>query len=300
MERMKIITLSGLFLFCLLIIARFLLSGEPVCPYKNSPRWKQGIRNYKPCTSCHQEKSGETGAAKERSEELVLPPPPVPLHSAPPCAVLGEELPIDVTFDNPDIVKEIRLYYQTLVTRSYVPVVMDKITPRRFRGLVPKEKTRCLSINYYFEVTDVYGRTTTAYREETNPWSLPLEKRADSQYAHYLMAGGLTLSPIVVALAVLKLKSYRERRKLLSEVFWVKLLLPYLALSGFELNERLSELSRRPLEHPVEGTRVYPRDYIYRQITRIREMDLYHLLRRKEMYMGRGDGLDFQIKKRRR
>jgi hypothetical protein len=269
-------------------------AGGTPCPYDGTEAMKKKSFESKPCNTCHARTEEEIANAAHEPPKLLSPP--TIRHLPPESGIIGENLEINATFTNPELIKEARLYYKTLSTQRFLAVEMAKFPQQRYRGVIPEDQTKCLWVSYYFTVVDQYGRRTDYFQRAKKPWSVRLEKQEETTYGYYLAAGGITLSPIFLALIILKLKTYRERRKIGDQVFWVQTLLPHLGLSGFELNEQLSSLSRKTLSHPTEGDKIYPRETIYKKMKMVREMDLYHLLRKKELYFGKGDGFSIPDK----
>jgi len=216
--------------------------------------------------------------------------PPRLVHTPPGHATAGEDLPVAVTIEGfPAMGVRVVLSYRTQGNPDFVTQRLVAAPGGRFAGAVPGSAVRGLKLDYTLEVT---GPERSGFALALGSREAPIQVAVRDPEP----VAGLSLPvkilvvvlPIGLATVGVWLRDRRRRHRVLDQIFWVRTLLPLTYLQGEALSSRVTDLTRVTLDHPVAGSRCFPRDLILQKLHAVRRMDLGVLLKERDRYLGLG------------
>ena len=212
---------------------------------------------------------------------------PTLLHESPATFERGQPLRLDVTALDHSGVATVTVHYRPGRAKAYASLEMVMDERGHYKASVLPAAMAEPWLDYYVEAFDLKGNGPARLGSPEDPMRLRSYLAAA---APVTTAGGPTRLALVFAAAsvlgigVLRLRDRHARGRAADHVFWTRTLLPLLGLHGPAFTKAVTELSERPLWHPVYGERQFSRTQILARVDRIKQIRLDQLIERVEKY----------------
>lgn len=216
---------------------------------------------------------------------------PTVLHEPVTAATVGQSITVSLSLSelgsqDPPLVT---LFYRGLSQEGFASVVMRAAQDGRYVAAIPERVTQDLGLEYYMQVSEDGQSPSLALGSEARPFRVNLISPPEPSRALsvLLIWGGLSSVALVIGLVIRS--SGRRRRAWLEErLFWIKILTPLIDCPSAQATRDITRLSSTPLNHPVKGLCMFPRNVILRKLREVKELDVTALLRECDSQLAPG------------
>jgi hypothetical protein len=181
---------------------------------------------------------------------------------------------------------EVWVHYKVLGAKQYQSERLTAGATGRYTGYLPASAATALGINYYIQVVgpgEAYRMTLGSPRA---PFGVDVLAAANDSWTRAAAVVGAVCAAAMLLACTLVWRDRRRRHRLMDEIFWVRTLMPLRNLQGHRLTERLTRLSRMPMEHPTKGITMFSRNFIWKKLEETRRVNLAALRRDRRRFLG--------------